>query len=167
MKKVYLAGPIVGLDYDGATEWRNYAIEKLRPLAGFSPMRAKPYLKHVKSFSHSADENDQAGSASHAMSSVRGIMARDHYDCITSDIILLNLLPARKPIIGSSMETAWAFDRHIPVVCVLPKNHFELSDPVVHGCVEHGMLQEAVKFRVDTLDEGIDICRTILLGPDA
>jgi hypothetical protein len=163
MERVYLAGPIVGLDYEEATSWRDYAREKLLPLIGVSPMRAKPYLKHVKSFSHDADENDQGGTAWHAMSTSKGVLRRDHHDAITSQAVLLNLLPAVGPIIGSTMEVAWAFDRHIPIICVCPVNFFKGTNPVAHQCVEHGMLQEAIDFRVDTLDEGIEAVRTLLL----
>jgi len=41
--KVYLAGPIKGLTYTGATDWRDEAKDALYDIgiAGYSPMRAK------------------------------------------------------------------------------------------------------------------------------
>lgn len=47
MKKVYLAGPISGQSYDGATSWREEAKEELSSwsdIIGYSPMRGKTYL---------------------------------------------------------------------------------------------------------------------------
>ena len=46
---VYLAGPISGCDYEGATDWREYATQELGRygIKGLSPMRAKEYLKNV------------------------------------------------------------------------------------------------------------------------
>jgi hypothetical protein len=43
---VYLAGPITGLTYEGATEWRNVAAEKLDSdkIETLSPLRGKNYL---------------------------------------------------------------------------------------------------------------------------
>jgi predicted small integral membrane protein len=44
---VYLAGPIAGLSYKGATDWRDQAIASLAEagIRGLSPMRAKEYLR--------------------------------------------------------------------------------------------------------------------------
>jgi hypothetical protein len=46
-KTVYLAGPISGLNYDGATEWRIGFAGALAEVGikGLSPMRAKEYLR--------------------------------------------------------------------------------------------------------------------------
>lgn len=44
---VYLAGPISGCSYEGATDWRDHATAVLARdgIKGLSPMRAKEYLK--------------------------------------------------------------------------------------------------------------------------
>jgi hypothetical protein len=46
-KLVYLAGPIRGLNYDSANDWRSYTCEKLADgnsgIIGVSPMRAKNF----------------------------------------------------------------------------------------------------------------------------
>ena len=51
MKTVYLAGPITGLTYDGATDWRAYAKARLAKfgIQAVSPMRAKEFLKALPS----------------------------------------------------------------------------------------------------------------------
>ncbi|HYD07505.1 MAG TPA: nucleoside 2-deoxyribosyltransferase [Reyranella sp.] len=154
MKKVYLAGPITGLDYKGATDWRDEAITKLQPIAGMSPMRGKDYLRNLASMPHKSDELAAIG---HVLSSSRGIMTRDRYDCTTCDVLLVNFLGAQRVSIGTVMEVAWADANRIPIVCAMEKGN-------VH---EHGMVDEAIGFRVDTLDEAIRICRIILLGADA
>ena len=125
-KRVYLAGPISGLDYNGATEWRNYAKQYLKDngnIEGYSPMRGKEFLKHITEFKVTGyDENP--------ISNNRAIMTRDRFDAI-----------------GTVMEIAWADLSRIPIVMVMEKGN-------IH---EHGMILEAIGYRVDTLDEALDI----------
>lgn len=152
--KVYLAGPITGLDYKGATDWREEAIAKLSPIMGMSPMRGKDYLRNHPSMPHKSDELAAIG---HVLSTSRGIMTRDRYDCTNCDVLLVNFLGAQRVSIGTVMEVAWADANRIPIVCVMEPGN-------IH---EHGMVDEAIGFRVASLDEAIRITRIILLGPDA
>ncbi len=152
--KVYLAGPITRLDYKGAVEWRDYAIQKLFPIRGMSPMRGKEYLSNVKEFTCDGDKYR----ALSVLSSDRGIMTRDRNDATTCDVLLVNFLGATRVSIGTVMEIAWADGRRIPIVCAMEKTGN------VH---DHGMVKEAIGFRVETLDEAIQITRSILLGSGA
>jgi hypothetical protein len=54
---VYLAGPIAGLTFDGAADWREKAIERLTEfgIKGLSPLRAKEYLRGSGELSSSGD----------------------------------------------------------------------------------------------------------------
>ena len=46
MKKIYLAGPISGLTFEGAQDWRTYFSNKINPeIQCLSPLRGKDYLK--------------------------------------------------------------------------------------------------------------------------
>jgi nucleoside 2-deoxyribosyltransferase len=148
MKTVYLAGPISGLSFDGCTDWRNYAITKLAlsKIKGVDPMRQKDYLKDEKNISD-AYEN-------HVMSCSRGIYTRDRYDCFTCDVLLVNLLGAKKVSIGTVMEIAWADSRQVPIIAVVEK------EGNIH---DHAMIREAIGFRVETLDEAIVVAQKILV----
>lgn len=146
MYKVYLAGPITGCTYDGCTSWREFAFRELynEGIVGLDPMRAKDYLANEKCV---GDDYDTPLSCS------RGIMTRDHWDCIRCDVVLVNLLGATKVSIGTVMEIAWAFECKIPVVlCIEPEGN-------VH---DHAMIREATGFRVNTLDAGLEIVKAIL-----
>jgi len=150
MTLVYMAGPITGCDYSGATEWR----EKIRfqleayNIKALSPMRRKPYLKNVKEFTHDGDAYKELS----VLSSNRGIMTRDRWDAMRCDILLVNLLGAKKVSIGTVMEVAWADARRTPIVVVMENE----GNP--H---EHGMIAEATGFRVRTLDEAVEIIRAL------
>jgi nucleoside 2-deoxyribosyltransferase len=148
MKKVYLAGPITGISYGEAVDWREHARKFLREFGidGYSPMRAKDYLrgeKQIASF-YQADT---------PLSTSRGIMTRDRWDVRTADLVLVNVLHAQKVSIGTVMEIAWADMLRTPVVLVAEEQN-------VHA---HPMISEATGFRVDTLEAGLALAVQVLL----
>ena len=152
MPKVYLAGPIAGLNYNEATEWRECVKQKLESVGiqAFSPMRAKKYLENVDSFSTDGDVYKNLS----VLSSNRGITTRDRYDCTTADLVIVYLLGAQQRSIGTIMEIAWADMNRIPIVLVMEE------EGNIH---EHGMILECVGFRCTTLDEALTITKAILL----
>jgi nucleoside 2-deoxyribosyltransferase len=148
---VYLAGPITGCTFGECTEWRIGVREEIERrtmlrIECMSPMRAKEYLKNERAI---AD-----GYVGTVMSSDRGIMARDHQDATRADLLFVNYLHARTPSLGTAMELAWAYDRHIPsVVCIEDSGNPN----------DHAMLREATSFRVNSLEAGIDtVLKTLL-----
>lgn len=148
--KVYLAGPITGLDYKGAVDWREDAQKKLHAvgIVGVSPMRAKDYFKNIKEFSATCKGYEQYS----CLSSARGIMTRDRWDATRCDVILVNFLGAQKASIGTIMEIAWADANRIPIVMVIE------DQGNIH---EHGMITEAIGFRVNNLDDAIEVIKGI------
>lgn len=148
---VYLAGQISGLNYAGATEWRDDVIRQFEEVGvkGLSPMRCKEYLAGMVDL----DKNCVEYGAINCLSSPRGIMTRDRFDCTRCDVLLVNLLGADRVSIGTVMEIAWADLSRIPIVCVMEPGN-------VH---EHAMVGEALGYRVHTLQEAVDIVKAILL----
>jgi nucleoside 2-deoxyribosyltransferase len=146
--KVYLAGPITGLTYGGTTEWRDYAIKELDNVGveGISPMRGKDYLLQETSIREQYDE--------YILSTQRAITTRDRWDCTNCDVVLANLLGATERIsIGTIMEYGWADAARNPIVTVMEKE----GNP--H---DHAMVREVSGYRVETLDEALFVCKTIL-----
>ena len=150
--KVYLAGPITGLNFDEATDWRHNAQLYLKShgIEAFSPLRGKQYLKNLKELS--ANAKDYEGFYS-VLSSSRGILTRDRWDASTCDLLLVNLLGADRPSIGTIMEIAYADAQRTPIVVAMEAK----GNP--H---EHMMLTQAFDFRVPTLEEALYICTMIL-----
>lgn len=149
---VYLAGGIAGLSGQDATNWRLEAHRSLswRDIETLDPMRAKQFLARQGHIS--TDFNDYAGGGPFFTS--RGIMARDYNDVKRSDALLVNLLGLTKPSMGTIMELAWAYAMQKPAAVVMERD----GNP--HDL--HPMLHEAMPFRVETLDEAVDIVATIL-----
>lgn len=146
---VYLAGPITGLEYDDAQDWRTYAVTELDDagIDAFSPLRGKEFLRDHGPLS-------EMGYEAYPLSSPRGIMTRDRYDCTQRDMVLANLAGSGERIsIGTVMEIAWADLARIPVVAVLEERN-------VH---RHAMLLEAAGFIVPDLDTALDIVKAVLL----
>lgn len=145
---VYLAGPITGLEYDNAEDWRGLVALELQEagIDAFSPLRAKEFLRSLGPL------EDQYHNL-HPLSSSRGIMTRDRFDCTTRDLVFVNLLGSRRVSIGTVMEIAWADLLRKPIVCVMEEDN-------VH---RHGMVTEAVGFEVRTLAEAVAITKAILL----
>ena len=151
MSTVYLAGPITGLNYAGATEWRESVAEQLAAcgIKSFSPLRAKQYLSALPSISGHGQEYAHMG----IMSQARSVMTRDRFDATRCDVLFVNLLGAKAVSIGTVMEIAWADLCRTPIVCAM-----EDDNPHVHM-----MILEAIGFRCATLDEAVHITKSVLL----
>jgi nucleoside 2-deoxyribosyltransferase len=147
MKKVYLAGPIGGLTYDHAAQWRDYATLCFEQFGihAYSPLRYKQFLReHGVLTTHPYTSNPLA--------TARGILTRDHWDCMTADLIFVNFLGATTISMGTVMEVAFGHAYRKPIVAAM-----ELGN--IH---EHAMVSEAIDFRLDSLEQAVDIATSIL-----
>ena len=148
--KVYLAGPISSCSYEGAIDWREHARKELLNfnIDGFSPMRSKEYLLGKTSI-----VSAQGGSV---LSTQKGIVTRDRNDVMTCDALIVNLLGAQKPTLGTMIELGWADAWRKPIILVMENENLH----------DHAMVRELAGFILPTLDEAIDIAIK-LLKPNA
>jgi nucleoside 2-deoxyribosyltransferase len=140
--QIYLAGPITGQSYSGATEWRDVFAQRIKDyvnpsLKCISPMRGKHYLESLKEI----PATDIKG----LVSSGPAIVGRDHSDTTSSDLVVFNLLGAERISIGTMFEVAWAHTHQVPSILVI-----EEGTENVHS---HSMLFSMVTYRVSTLEE--------------
>jgi nucleoside 2-deoxyribosyltransferase len=160
---VYLAGGIAGLSFDDATDWRSLATGLLRDrgIETLNPMRGKDALasKNAGIISGSFHDYETQG----AFFTARGIMTRDFNDVKTCDALLVNLLMptlARdanniaKPSLGTVMELGWAYALQKPAIVAI-EAHGNPHD-------NHPMIHEAMRFRVESLEEAIDAVAVVL-----
>jgi nucleoside 2-deoxyribosyltransferase len=145
MYHVYLAGPIKGLAYEDSVFWRDVIKAVLfdTPIKTLSPMRDKEFL--TGQVINAAYPESPLGSA-------EAITARDRYDVMRSDVILVNLWGAKEVSIGTVMEIAWADMLRKPVVLVIDKGN-------VHN---HPMLLECCPFVAEDLDTSVKLVKSIL-----
>lgn len=148
---VYLGGPISGLNYAGATDWRAFATQRLleahpqHRIYGVSPMRAKEYLSKERTIGHSYEDT--------VLSGAKAITTRDRMDCQRADLVLINLLGSTRVSIGTMIEVGWADAFRVPIVLAIePEN--------LH---QHPMLAQCAGFVVSTLEQAVDTAAAILL----
>lgn len=157
-KTVYLAGPISGLSFGEANEWRAEVRDQLlrSGIKCASPLRAKVYIRDAKEIDQASpaiDENDMDDTAVKAMSNSRGITTRDRFDCLNCDVLFVNLLDTDTVSVGTVMEIAWADAVRKPIVLVIEE------EGNIH---DHAMIRESIGFRVPTVREGVEIVKAIL-----
>ena len=88
----------------------------------------------------------------HPLTTPRGVITRDHNDCTRADLLIVNLLGTERVSIGTVMEVAWAWDRRIPIVCLIEEDNIHI----------HAMLSETLDYRTKDIDEAISLARAIL-----
>jgi len=144
---VYLSGPITGESYDDVTDWREETAAVLASyeITALSPLRHKGYLAGETYIAPSYDE--------HTMSKQKAITIRDRWDVMRSDIVLVNLLDTNRISIGTVMELAWADAFRKPIVLVMENG----------GMHSHPLLEEVCAFHVETLEEGIEVLKGLLV----
>ncbi len=146
---VYLAGPITGLEYTGATGWRDFAtcVFSDYDITGLSPMRHKEFLSGFGIF--------DARHHTNPLHTPSGVVARDYYDVKRCSLVLMNLLGATMVSIGSVFEAAWCVDLRKPLVMVIePQLKLNPHD--------HWFMHQAASFVVPSLIEGIETSVAIL-----
>jgi nucleoside 2-deoxyribosyltransferase len=148
-RTVYLAGPITGLTFDGANDWREDVKAKFKaPVVGLSPLRCKKYLAGVQS------KLESLGYYGHPLSTPQGITSRDRFDCQRADVVLFNFLGADRVSVGTCIEVGWADAARRPMVAVMEPGNMH----------DHAIVRSCVPFIVATLDEAVDLIHAILLA---
>jgi nucleoside 2-deoxyribosyltransferase len=147
-RSVYLAGPIGSCSYKGCTEWRDRVTADFRDvgITAYSPMRGKSFLQDEKRI----DDREYT----EPLATPPGIVARDRFDTLGCDVVLLNLLHATKASIGSMIEIGWADSKRTPIVLVMEY----MGNPHTHP-----MVKDLCSFYVHRLGDGVDIVKRILL----
>lgn len=155
MDLVYLAGPISGSRYQEITKWREIAKDVLARdgIKALSPMRG---MEHYAKLNGPVPPANHELYRIHPASTGRAVMTRDRFDATRCTVLLANLLGATQVSVGTVMEIAWADIKRIPIIVVMEKE----GNP--H---EHEMIAEAVGYRVETLNEALDIVKLIIDPP--
>ncbi len=107
-------------------------------------MRAKEFLSLEKSVSDDYDN---------VLACQKGIATRDRFDVASCNVMLAYLLGAEKVSIGTMIEFGWADAARKPIITIMEKN----GNP--H---DHAFVRELTGFRVESLDEGLYVAKSIL-----
>ncbi len=161
MKKlVYLCGPITGLTYeDSRFGWRRDMNDYLKDydIECISPMRMKDHL------SHESDTMSAQGYGWSAMSSQKGITARDRFDTCRSDVVVANLLGATQVSIGSCIELGWADLSRNPIVLVMEDSGSVYGRMTKNNLHDHAMVKEIASFIVPSVMDAAETVKALLI----
>jgi nucleoside 2-deoxyribosyltransferase len=146
---VYLAGPITGATYEGATDWReDLALNLPRGTVGVSPMRGKEYLKKMEGGLPSVLKDGTL-----PMSSAKAIFARDTFDIRRAEIVLANLTGAERVSVGTMVELGYAKALNKTIIIVMEEKGN------VH---DHPFVTEAASFVVRDLSEALRLIGSLV-----
>lgn len=148
---VYLAGPIFGLSYHEAMDWREEASAAFLPgILGVSPMRMKEFLEGENRIGHHYAEERICGAP-------MPVACRDFNDVLCADAVLAYVpkwSAERRSPCGTILEIGFAIANQKPIVLVSDYERVRKS-PLIMG---------KVGWQLDTLDEGIAAVNAILGG---
>jgi nucleoside 2-deoxyribosyltransferase len=122
---IYLAGPITGLSWKDATEWREDLVNRYNDIStsrskyvALSPLRGKHYLKNETEIKDSY--------SNFLMSTAKAVNSRDMFDVSRSNLIIVNLLNTTKISIGTVLEIGAAFALKKPIITIIepPSDQF-------------------------------------------
>jgi nucleoside 2-deoxyribosyltransferase len=147
MSTIYLAGPITGLNYATAVNWRIVAEQKLseKGIKALSPMRQKEYL-------HGQTCLEALGYEDTLLSKQKAMVARDRYDVQRCDAVLMYLNGAEQVSVGTMVELGWCDAWRKPVILVMEKGN-------VH---DHAFIRELADFIVADLHTAISVAVSLL-----
>jgi hypothetical protein len=137
-KALFLAGPLTGISYKDALDWRKYVESKLPvDVIAFSALRGKTYVTTERVLKDAYPE--------HLLSTPQGTTTRDRYDVSRCDALFVNFLNTNRVSIGTIMEIAWADSRRIPIICAMEEGN-------IH---DHVFVRQVAAFITSDLDEAI------------
>lgn len=141
VRRIYLAGPMTGLTWDQANEWRLKVAAELKPhgIECYSPMRWDHRLNsNCIDYAHDIPE----------------ILRRDFYDVMQSDLIYADFTVCSSDIVsfGTVSEVAWGYALRKPTVMVAPKS----------SIYHHPWMLEMADYVRHTMEDGINTVRILL-----
>jgi len=145
---VYLAGPMSGLTFAQANEWREFVTDFFDwEMEFLNPMRGKENV-----FGDGTVEGHKDYGHLDLMSSIQTIIARDTLDVRRCDVVLANFTGSKDVSIGTIFELGYAAALNKPVVAIVPKGN-------VH---DHIFVTHPSAVVVETLEQGIDSLASLL-----
>lgn len=154
MSKVYLSGPITGLDYANARYgWRKEFLEGLDPgIQVLSPMRHEGHLAEMKTAMSVEALRAFEKEKNHIFSHPKMIVSKDMLDVEQSDLVIVNMLGATKVSQGTIWEMGYAKGKGKQIILITDR-----MDPHTSPFVF-----ESANVIVDNLRDAIMITNSLL-----
>lgn len=152
---VYLSGPITGLSYQEARYgWRQEVADALVWPKDDSALTGITVLSPMRHEAHLAEMTDiETNYPDHFFSKPKVIVEKDRLDIKRSDVVLVNVLGAKRISIGTVSEIAMAYEQGKQIVLVME----DAGNP--H---EHPFVTELVSLRLNNLTDAVEAIRSLL-----
>lgn len=158
MAKVYLSGPITGMDYGNARfGWRKVFAEGLgEGIVPLSPMRHEGHLAEMKTAMSVEALKKFEKEKNHIFSHPKMIVSKDMLDIEQCDLVVVNLLGAERVSQGTVWEMGYAKGKGKQIVVITDKDNVHTSPFVTESAnVVVDNLQDAVNITNSLLSTGI------------
>lgn len=154
MSKVYLSGPITGLEYGNARYgWRLTFSENLGPgIEALSPMRHEGHLAEMKTAMSVEALKAFEKEKNHIFSHPKMIVSKDMLDIEQSDLMVVNFLGAKDVSQGTIWEMGYAKGKGKQIVVITDSENVHKSP----------FIRESANVVVDNLDDAILIVNSLL-----
>jgi len=163
-KRLYLAGPITGCDYNAARfGWRKAFVQMLADrdathLECYSPMREKEFLEKEQCISGVANYSSLQG-----FGSPHGILARDSNDVRSCDAMIACYLGATIPSLGTAVEFGIALENRKPIIMVIEPAKLDPAGHIIwRNPNDHLFLRACAPYIVPSLENAADIAVSLL-----
>jgi hypothetical protein len=155
--RLFLSGPITGLSYRGACDWRTHVRSRLGVEAPHvecgDPMRGRRHLADVERIDTESHKN--------GLLDGHAAVARDLWDVDRCDVLLMNLTGACDVSIGSMVELGRASSKGKFVIVVLPSDELGEEAGPNRNPHDHLFIHELASVVVDTVDEALYVVTTL------
>ena len=169
---VYLAGAITGLSYEDARfGWRKTfsdligdalvsAGQSQANVGILSPMRGKDHIAGYSDSENPITGHIASDYVENAMSTGKGIVARDRWDTKRADVVVANLKDTAPDYvsIGTCIEFGWR-DGNGPLIMIVPDGGGMQGKTHAH---DHLMLYEIADYIVHTVEEAAELTLKLL-----
>lgn len=176
-RRIYLAGPITGCDYNSARYgWRKNFVDIIDLIQAergtghiqcYSPMREKEFLEKDQCIG--AEVNYES---LHGFGTPQGILTRDHNDVKECDAMIACFLGATRVSIGTCVEVGFAHAYRKPLILVMEtdragvepasKEGFRSDYKFVKNPHDHVFLRACAGYTVPTLKHAAEIAYSLL-----
>jgi nucleoside 2-deoxyribosyltransferase len=156
--KVYLSGPITGMEYGGARfGWRKeFADQMEQGIEVLSPMRHEGHLAEMQEAMSVEALKKFEVENHHLFSHHTMIVAKDRLDIEESTVVVVNLLGAKAPSQGTIWEMGYAAAKGKQIIVIRdPADSVHTSPFITTGNVIVNTLQDAVKVINSLLSTGV------------
>jgi len=132
-RKIYLAGPVTGISYQEAYAWRHLVSVKIEIYN-----QRKSTIHHLETInpifgqeSLVGENNIKAFYDNDPLATQQALLQRSYFNVSRADVVLANVVNAKRLSVGTIMEIGWAYALRKPVILVMEDDLNPHNSPLI------------------------------------